>query len=110
MKDDFLIFQKAYDFVILIFPIITKMPKDHRFILGQQLEEKTLSIVDLIVTVNKLNTNDRKKYFTKFSDAFDLLIFRIRLSRDLKLITEKQYMRIIEKENELIKLIHNWLH
>jgi len=110
MKDDFLVFQKAYDFAMLMFPIITKMPKDHRFILGQQLEEKTLSIIDLIVVVNKLNINDRKKYFTKFSDIFDLLMFRIRLSRELKLITERQYMRIIEKENEIIKLIYNWLH
>jgi len=110
MKDDFLIFQKAYDFITVIFPIITKMPKDHRFILGQQMEDKTLQIADMIILVNKLDTNMRKKYFSKFSDMFDILMIRVRLSRDLKLITERQYMRIMEKENELIKLIYNWLH
>lgn len=110
MKDKFLIFQKMYDFTVYTFPIITKMPKDHRFILGQQIESHMLEILSLLIIVNKLDVKDRKKYFAKFSDMFDMMMVKIRLAKDLKLILPKQYLNISEKSNEVIKLIYGWLH
>jgi hypothetical protein len=107
MKDDFIIFQKMYDFTVYFFPIITKMPKSHRFILGQQLENHCLLIMDLLTVVNKIDINKRKKYFKNFSNNFDFLVIRIRLAKDLKFITPKQYLNIVEKTNEIIKLIYN---
>lgn len=107
MKDDFLIFQKIYDFAVMIFPIITKMPKHNRFVLGQQIEAQVLDIMDLANQVNALDVSERKKYFVKFSNLFDSTRVKLRLSKDLKLITIKQYLRISEKHNEIIKLIYN---
>jgi len=110
MKDDFVIFQKMYDFTVYFFPIIAKMPKSHRFILGQQIESHCLLIMDLLVAVNKIDVAKKKQYFKNFSNNFDFLVLRIRLANDLNFINSKQYLIIVEKTNEIIKLIYNWLH
>jgi hypothetical protein len=110
MKDDFLIFQKMYDFTTYAFPIIAMMPKHHRFVLGQQIESHMLEILSLLIVVNKLDVNDRKQYFVKFSDMFDVMRVKIRLANDLQLIYTKQYLNMAEMSNEVIRLIYNWLH
>ena len=106
VKEDFLIFQKMYDFIVFAFPMITGMPKNHRFVLGQQIESQMLEILDLLTEVNKLDIKDRGKYFVKFSGLFDSMRVKIRLSKDLVLITVKQYLNLMEKHNEIIALIY----
>ncbi|MDD3808225.1 MAG: hypothetical protein PHG49_01535, partial [Candidatus Pacebacteria bacterium] len=68
---------------------------------------QVLDIMDLANQVNALDVSERKKYFVKFSNLFDSTRVKLRLSKDLKLITIKQYLRISEKHNEIIKLIYN---
>lgn len=110
MKDDFLVFQKMYDFTVYAFPIITMMPKNHRFVLGQQIESHMLEILSLLIVVNKLDVSERKQYFAKFSNMFDIMRLKIRLANDLILIYPKPYMNMAEKSNEIMGLIYKWLH
>jgi len=107
MKDDFLIFQKMYDFTVYAFPIITLMPKNHRFVLGQQIESCILEILSLLMVVNKLDVSERKQYFAQFSNMSDIMMMKIRLAKDLILIYPKQYLNMAEKNNEVIRLIYN---
>jgi len=102
MKDEFLIFQKMYDFSVYAFPIIAMMPKNHRFVLGQQIESQMLEILSLLIVVNKLDVNDRKKYFVEFSNTFDIMRLKIRLANTLGLIYPKPYLNMAEKSNEIM--------
>lgn len=43
MSDDFLIFRKAYDFALWIYPTIDRIPKAHRPVLGAEVERGVLS-------------------------------------------------------------------
>ena len=107
MKDDFLVFQKMYDFTVYAFPVIAMMPKNHRFILGQQIESHMLEILSLLMVVNKLDVSERKQYFAQFSNMSDVMMMKIRLAKDLILIYPKQYLNMAEMNNEVIRLIHN---
>jgi hypothetical protein len=110
MKEDFLVFQKMYDYMVYAFPVIAMMPKNHRFVLGQQIEVHMLEILSLLIVVNKLDVSERKPYFVKFSNMFDVMGVKIRLANDLKLMYIKQYLNMAEMSNEVIRLTYNWLH
>jgi len=108
-KEDFTIWQKIYDLLVISMPIICKMPKNNRFVLGQQTESKLLELLDAVARVNKMPVAERKKYFNQISSLLDSIQTRWQLGKDLKLISIKQYLRLMEKTNEISKLIYNWL-
>ena len=39
-----IIYQKLYDMMVYSFPIISRFPKDQRFVLGQQIQNEMLEI------------------------------------------------------------------
>ena len=108
-KEDFTIWQKIYDLLVISMPIICKMPKSNRFILGQQIESKLLELLDMVAKINKMQLSERKKYFSQISCLLDSIQSRWQLAKDLKLVSIKQYLRLMEKTNEISKLIYNWL-
>jgi len=42
--EKFVLHQKTYDFTLWLYPLINRLPKNHRLILGRKLEELTLSL------------------------------------------------------------------
>jgi len=47
------------------------MPKNNRFVLGQQTESKLLELLDAVARVNKMPVAERKKYFNQISSLLD---------------------------------------
>ena len=39
MNDKFILHQKTYDYILYLYPLINRLPKNHRLILGRKLEE-----------------------------------------------------------------------
>jgi len=48
------IFQKIYDFLLWLYPLINRIPKSHRLVLGKHLEELGLSLLLLSIQANKI--------------------------------------------------------
>ena len=40
--DDLILFQKAYDLFVWLFPIVGKFPKNQRFVLGQKIQKNLI--------------------------------------------------------------------
>ncbi len=80
MLQDLVIFQKVYDLILWIYPLINKFPKKQRFVLGQQLENILLDILKGIIQANQ----ERNKLTTLKQVSIDLDKFRIlyRLAKD----------------------------
>jgi len=49
MLQNLVIFQKVYDLILWMYPLINKFPKKQRFVLGQQLENTLLEILKGII-------------------------------------------------------------
>lgn len=107
MLQDLIIFQKVYDLILWMYPLINKFPKKQRFVLGQQLENTLLEILKGIIQANQ----ERNKLGTLKQVSVDLDKFRIlyRLAKDLRFMSVRQYQFGAEKINEVGKILGGWM-
>ena len=107
MIQNLIIFQKVYDLILWMYPLLNKFPKKQRFVLGQQLENTLLEILKNIIQANQ----ERERLETLKQASIDLDKFRIlyRLAKDLKFMSIKQYQFGAEKINEVGKILGGWL-
>ncbi|MDP3995778.1 MAG: diversity-generating retroelement protein Avd [bacterium] len=107
MLQDLVIFQKVYDLILWLYPTVNKFPKSQRFVLGQQIENTVLEILKGIIQANQ--ESNRPPYLKQISVDLDKLRILIRLSKDLKFISIRQYQFVAEKINEIGKILGGWM-
>jgi four helix bundle protein len=108
MLDDLIIYQKTYDFLLWLYPVVNRFPKSQRFVLGQRIENKVLDIVHSIIQANA--ERDKFVCLKQASLELDELRTLIRLAKDLHFINIRQYERIAERMNEIGKLLYGWIN
>jgi hypothetical protein len=81
MLDDLIIFQKTYDLILWLFPIINRFPKKQRFVLGQQIENELIEIIKDIILAN--NERNKTEILKRISVRLDTLRVLVRLAKDL---------------------------
>lgn len=108
MLQDLVIFQKTYDLILWMYPLINKFPKKQRFVLGQQLENILLDILKGIIQANQ----ERNKLEALKQTSINLDEFRIlyRLAKDLEFMSIRQYQFGAEKVNEVGKILGGWMN
>lgn len=107
--DKLVIFQKIYDFILWLYPLINRIPKSHRLILGRSIEEEGIKILLLSIEANKLRDNSRMIVQQKMSDELDKLRILVRLTKDLHFMSISQYQHAAEKINEIGKILYGWM-
>ena len=107
MLDDLIIYQKCYDFILWIFPIVNKFPQKQRFVLGQQIENELLEIIKDIILAN--NEIEKSGILKRISVKLDTLRTLIRLAKDLRFLSIKHYENAAAKINEIGKLLNGWI-
>jgi len=107
MLNDLILFQKFYNFILWIYPTVNKFPKAQRFVLGQQISNTVLDILKNIIQGN----SERYKlpYQKQVSVDLDKLRILVRLSKDLKFVSIKQYEFASDKINEIGRLLGGWM-
>ena len=109
MLERLFIFQKTYDLLLWLYPVINRIPKSHRLVLGRNLEELAISLLLLIIKANKARGNTRTALQLKISDDLDCLRILIRLTKDLRFMSIKQYAMGAEKINEVGRMLSAWM-
>ena len=107
MFQDLAIFEKTYELILWIYPTVNKFPKSQRFVLGQQIENTVLEILKGIIEANQ--ERNKVPYLKQISVNLDKLRILIRLSKDLKFISIRQYQFADEKINEIGKMLGGWI-
>ena len=99
MIEDLLLFQKAYAYFVWVFPLVGKFPKNQRFVLGQHIESECLILLKMIACFQTSKT--KKECGECISLQLDMLQIYMRLAKDLRFISIRQYGVSAEKLNEL---------
>jgi len=107
--DKLILFQKEYDFLLWLFPRVMHFPKHHKLVLGRQIEELALSILLQTISANANTGTSRHQLQLGISQDLDKLRILIRLSKDMRLISVKQYTYAAEKVNEIGKILSGWM-
>lgn len=108
MTEQLILFQKLYELVIIIYPIINRIPKSHRMVLGRYLEDNCIVLLLLVIKANKTRDINRKVLQDEISDKLDSLRILVRLTKDLKFLSINQYALLAEKLNEIGKMVYCW--
>lgn len=107
--EKFILHQKTYDFVLWLYPLINRLPKNHRLILGRRLEELAIQLLMTLMKANKSRGSERKQLQLESSDTLDYLRIMIRLAKDSHLISVKQYLVSVESLNEIGRMLTSWI-
>ena len=106
MLDDLIIYQKTYDFLLWLHPMVRKFPQSQRFVMQQRIENKTLDLIHLMIAANA--ERDKSATLRQASVELDELRILLRLSKDLRFVNLKQYAVAAEKLNEIGRLLTGW--
>jgi four helix bundle protein len=103
---DLVIWQKLVDLTVYAIPILNKMPKNQRFVLAQQIQNKMLDMVTGVIEANK--ARDKAALIDKLDTELDKLRFLVRVSHQLALIKSEQYEQLAKRMIEIGKMIGGW--
>ena len=109
MYDKLLIFQKTYELLLWLYPVVNRIPKGHRLVLGKQLEELGVLLLISIIKANKARGKKRTELQLSLSDELDTLRILIRLTKDVRCMSVKQYTIGAEKINEIGRMLTSWM-
>jgi len=104
---DLIIYQKMYDYILYAFPIVSRFPKQQRYVLGQRIETGMLEIAERIVQANK--SRNKRPVLFEIDIRLEKLKLLIRLAKDLGMMSTRQYGLQCERLDEIGRLLGGWL-
>ena len=102
------IFSKTYDLLIWLVPATTKFPREHRFVMAQKIQETALQFQEHLIEAGLYNGNARERSLARADVVLTKLRFYIRLSKDLQLLTPRQYQHVAKMVAEVGRLLGGW--
>ena len=106
MLHDLKVFQKTYDFLFWVKQIVPKFAKVHKYSLGLELETEVLRLLRCIIRANM--ARDKKVHIEQCLVVYETVRVLVRLCKDFKLISVKQYEFASERLVEIGKMLGGW--
>jgi hypothetical protein len=99
-----------YDFLLYLITQLAKYPRDQKFTLGDRIQNLAHDILEDFITAYYTRAGEEKiDRLKKANVKLERLRYSIRLSHDLKLISNQKYGVISMKINEIGGTLGNWL-
>jgi hypothetical protein len=100
----------SYEFLKYLVPILSKFPREQKFLLADRIQILMHDTLDDFIVA--YYTKDKAEKIARLKPAnmkLERLRFSIRLSHDLKLLSNQHYGVIATKINEIGGSLGNWL-
>ena len=111
MKRDYLqnlpIFQKTYDLIKQVYLYVPKFPKRQQYILGQRIESACIDFLALVIEANE--KEEKLESLGRASVVLNKLRVFVRLAKDLKFLSFKEYKILEEMVDEIGKMLGGWI-
>lgn len=105
--NDLSIIQKAYDLIRWYVPILNRLPRDHKFALGDRL---TVGLYDLLEgLILARYARERVKRLEMLNGRLDVLRHQTRLLLDFDLIKAERYHHAAKLINEIGVELGGWI-
>ena len=98
---------KLYDVLKWLIPQISKLPRSHKFTLGDRITNVGLDILMLLVEASY--THEKLELLRQANRKLEQLRYLLRLCRDLDLFPLQRYEHISREINEAGSLIGGWV-
>lgn len=103
---DLPVYKATYDILLELFLLVQKMPREHKFTLGEQVKKECM---DIFLDIYQANTVNDKREFLK-SASLHLLKLRVmlRICNDLRLMNMERFIKLNEKVENVSRQLAGW--
>ena len=106
MQNNFKILNKIYEMILYYHCLYIKIPKSHKYNLGEKITDTLVNFYLLIETINK--EKDKSFFVNKIDLGIDKIRLLVRMAKDLKIISLKQYDIFCDMYFEMCNMIESW--
>ncbi|RJQ30781.1 diversity-generating retroelement protein Avd [Candidatus Parcubacteria bacterium] len=107
MVQDLTVFQKTYDFLLWLKPVAQKFAKAHKYGLGIEIENETVRLLKKIIEAN-LSRSKKEELIEESLVVYEIIRTLVRLSKDYKQISVRQYEFASKNLVEIGNLLGGW--
>lgn len=100
------IYKVAYDLFRLVMEMVRNIPRDLKQLVGSRLASETMEIVTLIFRANE--AANKVPHLNELLERLGVINLQLRLSRDMRLISTKQYAAAIALTELVGKQAGGW--
>ncbi|MEL6384160.1 MAG: diversity-generating retroelement protein Avd [Cyanobacteria bacterium J06626_18] len=107
MPNELPIIQKTYDLIKWYVPILNKLPRDHRFQLGDRI---VTSLYDLLESLIRVRYQRGKlPHLHTINSKLEILRYQTRLLLDFDLLAHKRYQYVAQLINAIGTDLGSWI-
>lgn len=103
------IIQKTYDFIKWYIPILNRLPRDHRFLLGERIINNLYDFLEKLIQARYTSKSDKINILKKLNTQLDILRYQTRLLFDFELISSQRYQYGNQKINDIGTDLGGWI-
>lgn len=100
------VYRDTYRLILAIFEATRKFPREYKYTLGQDMKRDGLVLIRSIYRANK--NRDKKQDLETFQDDLELLKLQIRLAYDMRIISVKKQVQIVEMMDVIGRQVSGW--
>ncbi|MCC5618379.1 diversity-generating retroelement protein Avd [Nostoc sp. CHAB 5836] len=105
--EDLPIIQKTYDLIKWYVPILTRLPKAHKFTLGERIINKLYDLLEGLITARY--AKQKITLLQSLNTQLDILRYQTRLLLDLQLIPVYRYEYAGKSINDIGTDLGGWI-
>ena len=107
MTEELPIIQKTYDLVLWYVPILNRLPRDHRFMLGDRMIHGLYEVLELLAQAQFAQT--KISLLQAANPKIAVLRYQTRLLLDFHLINERRYEFAAKQLNSIGMDLGSWI-
>ena len=108
MSDELPIIQKTYDLIKWFVPILNRLPRTHRFELGNRIIQELYNLLEQLIEVRYVRTG-KLSQLQALNTRLQILRYQVRLLMDFELISAKRYEYTHRQINEIGTELGGWI-
>lgn len=101
------ILQKVYDLIKWYIPILNRLPRDHRFVLGERMMNNLYDLLDNLIQARFMK--QKLEQLQQINTQLDILRYQTRLLHDFELISGRRYQYIHQQINGIGCDLGGWI-
>lgn len=101
------IIQKTYDVILWAVPLLNKLPRNFKFVIGDRLQTALYAFLEGLIRARY--AREKVPILETLNADLDIVRYQFRLCHDLELMDLRRYEYVSKEVNEIGKNLGGWI-